>query len=297
MRNIKLFLCSILLVLACGSMAHSANGVTFKLVGSKSASAGILSTDVQIGFEVLFNDLLQKTGEKVEIAIYENFDKVEKLFVKDEDFGGFYCSSVEFLQSNLIDYVEKDTLITATYNEHTARKVLLVVKKDSNIRTISNLHNKNITYGQSNDLVELYLNTIAIKSKDVLAVDYFKTINNKFNGSESLVSLYFGNTDIAAVYDDEYELAIELNPQLKEELLIIEESDHLINAVVGIRGEGIDQDTRKLFRTVALEMHNSKKGKKMLAMYGAGKFEAIKNQDLMPVKKLLDVYHGHLEKQ
>ena len=295
MRNLIIFI--LLVVTIFASVAHSNNDVTFKLVGSHNASAGILSTDVQIGFEILFNDVLIKTGEKVDISVYENFNKVESLFVENEEFSGFYCSSVEFLQSKIMEQVDKERLISATYNDRKARKILVVVKIDSGIRSISDLLNKDITYGQSNDLVELYLNTLAIKNNNSLAKSYFKTINNKLNGSESLVSLYFGNTDVAVVYDDEYALAIELNPQLKNDLIIIEESPHVVNAVVGLRKSGINTKTRDTFRKVALEMHEHKKGRKMLSMYGAKKFEAIRLEDLIPVEKMLTTYNEFLGKE
>ena len=286
----------IVMLVIFSTMAHSNNEVTFKLVGSHNASAGILSTDVQIGFELLFNNELISSGEKVEISVYEDFKKVDSLFVKDEEFSGFYCSAVEFLRSKIINYADKDRLISATYNDRKARTILIVAKLDTGYKSFKDVRNKDITYGQSNDLIELYLNTLAIKDGNRLAKDFFKTINYKLNGAESLISLYFGNTDVAAVYDDEYALAIELNPQLKKDLVILEESPHVINAVVGLRKDGIKPKTRDIFRNVALNMHKHKKGKKMLSMYGANKFETISYEDLQSVKKLLTTYDNYIDR-
>ena len=55
MRNPNILLILMLPLVIFSSIAQSNSDVTFKLVGSNNASAGILSTDVQIGFEMLFN--------------------------------------------------------------------------------------------------------------------------------------------------------------------------------------------------------------------------------------------------
>ncbi len=294
MKKVKtiLFILITYLVFNCNASANT--DVTFKLIGSQNASSGMLSTDVQIAFEVLFNGILEKTGEKVEMSMYEEFTKVEDLFLKDQEYGGFYCSSVEFVQSNMIDHVDENMLITSVYNNERSRRILLVVKKDSEILGIDDLYNHDITYGQSSDLIELYLNTVAIQSRGLVATKYFKTINSKLNGSESLVSLFFGHTDIAAVYEDEYIHALELNPQLKEGLKIISESPYLINAVVGIRKDGVKDETKNLFIQTALTLDSDKKGKRMLSMYGAEKFEHIKLDDLESVRNLLSIYNEHI---
>ena len=284
----------IILITFSSSIAISNNGeYTLNVAGTRTSTAGISPTDIEITFEFLFNEFLKELGEKINLQSYENFQMMEKEFMENDTYNAFYCSSVEFLSSNIKSISDDTNLITIQNGPYKFRKIVLVTRKQDNFKSIKDLKNKIISYTNSSDIVRLFIDTTILRHVNIPAENYVGSIELKNSGSAALIALFFNQVDVAVVYDDEYELAKELNPQVANETKVLAESDEIVTAILGVKGDVAEQ-RKDLFVNQLIDVHERPKGENLMDLLGASRFIRLDVKDLSSVDKMLNDYKRYM---
>ena len=275
------------------SEMHATEIESLQIIGTRIAAAGVPPNDIEIAFETLFNQEVADENERVELTNTHDFDELEDKFTRDESFGSMYCSSVQFLTSEIQNYVQQGNLLTLQIGPAAYRQVLILVNKNSNYTSISQLANKRLAQSDLSDIISLYVDTLLLKNNKPTSDKYFKSIRLNINGSASLLELFFKKADAVAIYKDEYDLAIELNPQLAPSTRVLYTSEAVISNVIALR-KNLPEKRSDLFISMATNIHHSKRGENYLDILGGGKITRFNYRDLQSVQKMIEIYETHV---
>ncbi len=148
---------------------------------------------------------------------------------------------------------------------------------------------------------ELKGKTFAVQENDPVAELYLQYRMRLHNGSEAkslqryekrdrvLLKLFFGKADAAVVPKRQFELAVELNPQMGQRLKIMEVSQ-IPSYRFGLFRKALDPGFAKEVTDLAVAIDHDERGKQLLMIYQTEKLIITRVSDLEPIRRLDAAY-------
>jgi hypothetical protein len=169
--------------------------------------------------------------------------------------------------------------------------LFLVVKRSSGIRTPADLAGKRVAILEGDELSEVYLDTLMMKALGKAAVTRAPSVTHEKRSSTLVHRVFFNQADAALVRRNTYESAMAMNPQIDQQLQVLEtysfkgRSPHigLFSARVA------PQDAQAITRS-AMTMGSTSRGRQVLDIYHADNMVLTKVSDLDPFLDLLTQY-------
>jgi ABC-type phosphate/phosphonate transport system substrate-binding protein len=98
---------------------------------------------------------------------------------------------------------------------------VLLVRSDKQINGIKDLTGKRLLMPEQDELADIFLDTLIIKSHRQHYEQVFSTVQSKEKQSSIVLALFFNQADAGVVFEETYNLMVELNPQIKETIKIL----------------------------------------------------------------------------
>jgi hypothetical protein len=224
--------------------------------------------DIRIAVDTLLHKIADTAELDAATLEYSNdFNKSLSKYIHGE------CEVLHLSSFNLMKKFPLLRKKTAQYwnfakekNKH-LRNFYLLVRKDSSIKTLHDLIGARVAMTQFDTMQELYLDHLMLQHNKMLAKESFNSIVYNKKGSTSILNLYFKKVDVAIVSQHSYNIAIELNPQLKKDLKILDRSKEIYPA----NGVTLISNKRAIFARVFEEhskrLYKTDFGKELLQMY------------------------------
>ena len=242
--------------------------------------------DVHLGFNALFNSLLASENIQCE---FKDFDKSEYLkeSIKNKEVNGMFGSPLEYIQSEI--WLTNTYLMSGFINDHYKSKILILVRKDSEINSIEQLKGKKITAqrGVIQDMGGLYLETILLEKKLPLPSVYFSEIIKTDTSNVALVNLFFNKADVALMSESEFNIAAELNPQMRIQTKVIQASEPYIS-FVSATSKSVPTEKMEAIKKALLNVEKSNKGRSVLKLLKLDGFKIIGLNELENVRALVE---------
>ena len=253
-------------------LAYSSN--SFYDVDVKDATAAMTVWSKEIG---------RGHGTTVESII---FDDPTALLAR------FQAGKVDFAVLRSEDYLrivktpDFTAAVTVVYGGKKTQRVFLIVPAESPYQGLKDLRNKSLAIFKGDTLGPLYLSNLLMKEKFPEIPKYFSTVAEKGTVSQTLLSVFFGQSDACVINERTYETAAELNPQIKRKLRIINISPEFVLGLGVIRND-LDADLREKFKQTLLSLGDTPRGKQIIALFKCDGFVPIRPADLESVQKLI----------
>ena len=242
--------------------------------------------DVHLGFNALFNSLLASENIQCE---FKDFDKSEYLkeSIKNKEVNGMFGSPLEYIQSEI--WLTNTYLMSGIINDHYKSKILILVRKDSEINSIEQLKGKKIAaqIGVIQDLGGLYLETLLLEKKLPLPSVYFSEIIKTDTSNVALVNLFFKKADVALMSESEFNIAAELNPQMRIQTKVIQASEPYIT-FVSATSKSVPTEKMEAIKKALLSVEKSNKGRSVLKLVKLDGFKIIGLNELENVRALVE---------
>ncbi|MCG7915946.1 MAG: phosphate/phosphite/phosphonate ABC transporter substrate-binding protein [Candidatus Thiodiazotropha weberae] len=119
---------------------------------------------------------------------------------------------------------------------------------------------------------------------------FFSEIREANDSNSSLVNLFFGKVDAALVTDFSYEVACELNPQMRKQLSIIQVSEPLIHQVVAVRDD-FSQSKLDKIEPYFLNTQRSPNLAQSMSLFRISAIKKLNGNYLTEVRKLLQEFN------
>jgi ABC-type phosphate/phosphonate transport system substrate-binding protein len=171
-------------------------------------------------------------------------------------------------------------------------RLILVTRRDSGHLSLADLKGKTLL--QQKGLYEngrnLWLDTLLMRKGIAVPEQYFLSDRKTLKPSDAIMSVFFGKADACIVTKRSLEVMAELNPQLKNELTILEESPPRPSSILAVR-RGISVVKRAMLLEILGTLNQSPEGKQLLTLFKMNRLATFRPQYLVPIEKLFREYH------
>ncbi len=189
----------------------------------------------------------------------------------------------------------ESVFLTCRENEFHVRYTV-IVRGDSGINSTLGLKGRKIVTHDGNRMIlarpwlELLLRDVSGKPMNGLPADLIVTDN----ASKSIFQVFFRQAHAALVTRDAFDMACELNPQLRKELIPLSVSQPLIPTFFMLRPTYRGAFREKLEKAIA-EVHTTPGGRQVLAIFQSSRMEKHPRSVLDPTRRFVKEYRRHLK--
>lgn len=224
----------------------------------------------------------------------ENGTKVESIIFKEPKalLAHYQAGGIDFAVMRTEEYLRAvktadfTTAVTVVYGGKKTQRLLLIVHAESPFQSIKDLRNKTLALYKGDTLGPLYLSNLLMKEKLPEIPKNFSLVSEKGMAPQTVLSVFFRQSDACVINERTFDMAAELNPQLKRKLRIIGISPEFVLGLGVIRND-LAEDQREDLKKVLLTLGDTPRGKQIIAVFKSDRFVLIQPADLDSVRKLL----------
>ncbi len=242
--------------------------------------------DLEVSVKLLSEEIGDTVGIKTTVTVFEDIAALRQAFEQGE-INFAVASSFNF--ANEFDNNVLADGFRLTVNSVNPDSILVLSRKNEGLDTIKSLLGKRLALVETNPIADLYIDFLAHSNfhKDVQTA--FSVILREKKANQVILKLFFGQTDVACVYQNAYKLATELNPQLLTKLQILSQLDD-IPFGGGYFHKKVPSEFRERVISEALKLSNNPRGQQLLELFKADKVVRSTLDDLVSTKRLYSEY-------
>lgn len=226
------------------------------------------SRDARVAIELWTSQLVGDVGLNMKTNAH-SFPGVVSLVVaiNDKHVDLVMLSGLDFLRIKYLVALEPFLVGVTEYG--LTKQYVLLSHKDVQSDDLTLFKNKKIvihSYGKSDDLPRLWLETLLLKKEIASPGDFFKEIAEVPIASRAILSVFFKQSDLCLVAQNAFQTACELNPQLANDLKILDQSPGFLESVVCFRAD-YDEKMKQLIRERSVLIQSYPKGEQILTLF------------------------------
>lgn len=254
---------------------------------SKDTLYDISVADAKIAFTLVLNDILQESGEVVALDVFQNKMEVHKKLIKG-DIDAVFTDTLQYLEMEEI--LNPNGTYVIQHGPHIKPKFYLITKRNAGTDSLADLRGGKISIPKGYDVGNMYLDVLLMRQNYPVSSQYFSAIRKTSESNSALIDLFFGKVDAALVTDFSYEVACELNPQMRKQLNIIQVSEPLIHQVVAVR-EDFSQDKLEKIEPFFLNTQRSANLAQSMVLFRISAITKLSSNSLTEVRNLRHEFH------
>lgn len=171
--------------------------------------------------------------------------------------------------------------------------LILVVRKDGNVRSLSDLKGGMLI--QQSGLYangrNLWLDTLLMRHGITCPNRCFSSDRKALKPSSAVLPVFFRKADACIVAASSFRVMAELNPQLRKELSILEQSPPRPSCIISVR-KGLPVQQREMVLEVLGALDQSPQGKQLLTLFRMHRLAPFKPEYFVPME---DLFREHRE--
>jgi ABC-type phosphate/phosphonate transport system substrate-binding protein len=252
---------------------------------SASAFVDVDMNDAQALTSKLSAFLVRKKGGTAETKIYATLNDLDR-DLKSKKIDLIVLVANEFVELKNRAFLEP-LFVSVRENEPYERLVLLV-RKDGDVRTNSDLRNKIFVRhrGQHSAVHRIWLETLVMREGLPNAKRFFKSVKEVMKPSQAVMSVFFKKADACIVTRNTFEMMAELNPQLSRDMTALAESRPIASGVVAVRRDYNTMNREKL-QDILERLHLDVQGKQLLTMFRMNRLVSFQQEYLASTEEFL----------
>jgi len=278
------------LLLALGALLPLAAFESFRIGFYQPSSKAMNSTDFKIGMEIWLKEMAGQYGIDTRTYYYKDPKKLAEAF-RDKTINMAVATPLVFVR-----YFDKKLMVPGVVGFKTSKekssKMLVLVRKEDRRKPLALLLRRPVAIPRIADNGRLFLRYQCLRHGIRRPLKFLKLQN----GGQAILKLFFKKSDIAVVSQATFDMAAELNPQVKERLEPYMKADLPIGSFTYIR-RGIDP---RLYRTIiehALKMPDTPRGKQVLILFQTDTVEVCNVHDLDSTERFYKMYRHLLQRR
>ena len=171
-------------------------------------------------------------------------------------------------------------------------KGIILVRKDSNIKTPKDLKGKIISYPAPTALAATMLPQYYLQTH---GLNINKDVQNKYVGSQesSIMNVFLGTTIAGATWPPPWKAITDENPEIKKQLKIIWQTQSLPNNSIVVK-ETVPEALVDKVKNLLITLNQNKEGKQILQTMYLSKFETANNHTYDSVQKFVDDFEKNV---
>ncbi|WP_072680390.1 hypothetical protein [Arcobacter sp. LA11] len=258
------------------------------IVSSISLFANEEKLKIGIMYEKLFTTKKEaKIGSELWLKQMQEKDKnfkLEMIFYKDEKrlLDDYINKKISVIVSNAISYYENKKIIDSFSNhkwvmslsEGIFDKFYLIKNRELKF-DLESLKNKKIYY--KNEMAKIWLDSLIFKEKKKSIIKKYTKIEK---ANKLIFNIFFNKNELSIISKDTYESMLELNPQIKQKIEIVSESEAMFFDGIGFTRKDICSEFEKMLELMRIKLVKKEKEFDVLSFVDIQKVYILKNNDL-----------------
>ena len=240
-----------------------------------SAFQDVTNTDIKAAVSVLIQKVAWKHFGKAESHFYETLPEMA---------ADLKNRKIDILATPVEEYMELkkqipiEPLLISSTDKGTEMELLLLVRKDSGIRTIHDLRGKTIVMPSRNprclDMYMAWLETMLLEEGNKGIYTYFSAVKETRTAAKAVMPVFFRQADACIVTRQVFDLTAELNPQISRELTIISRKGKLSQGIIAV-DRRLSEERKEKLRQAFLTLHQTPEGQQLLMLFKVRKLVAF----------------------
>jgi ABC-type phosphate/phosphonate transport system substrate-binding protein len=234
---------------------------------SSGAFVSIPKEDIKIASRILVQKVARNTVGSADSKIYDSIADIEQ-DLKTKRLDVIALTTDDFLELSTRTPLDP-MLVTATSKGHEV-ELLLLVRKDSAIRSFGDLRNRRIAIpakqNQFGSMYSIWLETLVRRHGFPGGAGFFAAVAETKKPSQALMQVFFRQSDACVTTTQFLDLSSELNPQIGRELKVIERLPKLAGGIMAFRSD-LPEEHKKRIRQALLTLHEDQEGKQLFVLF------------------------------
>lgn len=289
-RTVPVILVVGALLSLCAFSASAAGPAEFHLSMGYS-NRGVFNAnrqDARAALAVLTRKIVQNNSWTGESHVYDTLDEMER-DVREKRVHLLGILPDEYLE--LKKKVPLDPIAAAQGEKGVNFGLVLLVRKDSGIRTLGDLKGRSIAItGRSRHLGNIYhtwLETLMMKAGYGWQEEsFFSNVKLVQDPTQVIMPVFFHQTDACVATRQLFENAAELNPQIEQKLAPIAAIDNLSPGLIVI-DQRLPAGIKRKLTQIITSLHETPEGRQMMLMFKVTKLIPYRREYLAGTEALL----------
>ena len=262
------------------------NTETFRLGYYAPAFPEHTYEELEIAVKILGEEIGKQVGIATTITVFDDLQQMRKAFAE----GKINCvlANSMILASDFDNSLFADGFKLVKSNEM-SDAVVVVTRKNEGLDEFKYLQGKRLTLLEYNPIAEYYMDVMSRVNFRTGYNKSFKEIKRERRSHQAVLKLFFGQTDVTCIYENNFKLATDLNPQLNGKLQVIAQLNNVPQAIA-LFHVTTPADFRMQVIEVMLQLDKMARGKQLLEMIKIDRTEPASVDDLSVTKQLIADY-------
>ncbi|NVN89657.1 MAG: PhnD/SsuA/transferrin family substrate-binding protein [Desulfuromonadales bacterium] len=256
---------AMLFCLVSSACAEDLNSLRMGYTGS--IYLDVVNTDIRAAVSVLVKKIVLKNFSKGEPRIYDTLGEMAT-DLKNGKLDAVGMPPDEFME--LRKRVPIDPILITTPNNGFDTELLLLVRKDSGIRSVRELRGRSLVMPLRNprclNMSVAWLETLLIEEGGRNIASYFSSVKETRTTANAVMPVFFRQADACLMTRQVLDLACELNPQIARELVVIARQEKLSQGIIAV-DHRLSEEIREKIRQSFLNLHQTTEGKQLLMLF------------------------------
>jgi ABC-type phosphate/phosphonate transport system substrate-binding protein len=267
------------------------DGSRLRIGFTGSAFQDVTNTDIKAAVSVLIQKVAWKHFGKGESRFYETLPEMAA-DLKDRNIEVLATPVEEFME--LRKHLPIDPLLISSSDNGTEMEMILLVRKESGIRSFRDLRGRSIVMPQRNPrclgMYMAWLETLVMVEGSKGVNTYFSSVKETRTAANAIMPVFFRQADACIVTRQVFELTAEMNPQINRELAIISRKGKLSQGVIAV-DRRLPEERRQRLLQAFLTLHQTPEGQQLLMLFKVRKLVPFVPGYLKGTETLFAEYH------
>jgi hypothetical protein len=217
-----------------------------------------------------------KLKEEIDIVICNGIDEISNAIMQSFDFILATTVETELLQKK---YKLEPAFVNQT-NGNIGTEFYLITNKYQYLAQLKLLKDGTvyILSKSSYSIAPVWLSKLLHDDKLPPKEKFFKEIIYDYKATNVVLPVFFRKATAAIVSKPAFDLMCDLNPKIREEIIILKQSEPLLFGLVSFDGRSKDEKRKKFITDILLDLHNDNYGKQLFDLYMVDKLVPFKDE-------------------
>ncbi len=228
-------------------------------------------------------------GEFAKLRVsHINYDDLAEM---RKDFNNGRFNFIILPSIEIIKNFEKEQLgeaLTLSSHGQFLDLLLVISRNNEGIHDFSDLKNRKISILENDELTGIYLKTLIYRSGGADKC-FFSKIDKLPTSQRLILQLFFKQTDAIVIYQNQLQLALEMNPIIAEKIKVVEKYE-AVSADIGYFSKNVEKNLQEYIISSLLKFQRTVRGRQLLLLFKTDEYRRTNWAHLDPLIKLYNEY-------
>jgi phosphonate transport system substrate-binding protein len=251
-----------------------------------NAYPGMTSKDIKAAISVLMKKIALEYFGKSEARHYDSIAEMAS-DLRNGTIQAACLPPEEYM--DLRSRVPIEPILTTASDNGQESELLLIVRRDSGIRSLEDLKNRSLIMPQRNPKVDsmfqVWIETMLLRKGQPKFKSFFSVVKEAPTSAKVIMSTFFHQSDACLVTRQGLELTAELNPQISRELIPLARIQNLAQGIISVDVK-VPREIKEKIRQAFISLNKTPEGKQLMTLFHISTFTPFRPEHLMATEAL-----------